>query len=189
MLQQKGTEVTVYILDTDAKPAADFTANLQRLQQAGIMPHSIRADKPVPPLEEPALVIDALFGSGLNRPLEGLAAQIVEQLNSSGAEIVAVDIPSGMYADKSSAGNPVVHARHTVSFQVYKMAFLVPENEALTGEVHLVDIGLDLVFFGNDVFPLRKPRPQYHPAFIQTQESVFAQGQFWACPADCRKLW
>jgi NAD(P)H-hydrate epimerase len=66
----------------------------------------------------------------------------VEHLNASGNEIIAIDIPTGLFVSRSSLGNTIVRAAHTLSFQVYKQAFLVPENEACVGEVHILDIGL-----------------------------------------------
>src|SRR6202012_5095997 len=98
------------------------------------------------------ILIDALLGSGLNRKLDGVTAQLVEHLNDSGNEIISIDIPSGLFVSRSSKGNTIVRATHTLSFQVYKPAFLMPENEAWVGQVHILDIGL-------------------HPGFLQRTNS------------------
>jgi NAD(P)H-hydrate epimerase len=87
-------------------------------------------------------VIDALFGSGLNRALEDVTGKLVEHINHSGADIVSIDIPSGLFTDRSSKGNMIVRANHTLSFQCYKPAFLVPENAAYTGDINILDISL-----------------------------------------------
>jgi NAD(P)H-hydrate epimerase len=94
------------------------------------------------------VLIDALLGSGLNRELEGVTARLVDYLNDSGNEIISIDIPSGLFVDRSSRGNVVVRAHHTLSFQCYKLAFLMAENEAFVGEVHILDIGLHTAFWG-----------------------------------------
>ncbi|MBE7171382.1 MAG: NAD(P)H-hydrate dehydratase [Williamsia sp.] len=147
LLKEKGAAgVGVFILETPAKPSADFSANLQRLQQTGVPVQYIRDANGLPTLEKSGVLIDALFGSGLNRPLEGWAAELTAWINGLGMETIAIDLPSGMFADKSSIGHPVVRARHTVSFQIPKLAFLVAENEPLTGSVHILDIGLDAGF-------------------------------------------
>ena len=83
-----------------------------------------------------------MLGSGLNRALEGVTALLVEHLNQSGYEIISIDIPSGLFVDRSAKGNTVIRAMHTLSFQVWKPAFLLPENERWVGQVHILDIGL-----------------------------------------------
>jgi hydroxyethylthiazole kinase-like uncharacterized protein yjeF len=94
------------------------------------------------------LVIDALFGTGLSRPLAGVAAAVVQHLNGSHARVVAVDLPSGLLADapQPDAAAPVVRARHTISFGLPKLAFLLPQNAEYVGEWHVVDIGLSQDF-------------------------------------------
>ncbi len=91
-------------------------------------------------------LIDALYGTGLNRPLQDLAAQLVQHINKATGVVVSIDVPSGMLTDASSKDYVRVHATHTLSFQHYKTCFLLPENEAATGTLHLLNIGLDPVF-------------------------------------------
>jgi NAD(P)H-hydrate epimerase len=83
-----------------------------------------------------------LFGSGLNRPLEGVTAKLVEHLNNSGCKIIAIDTPSGLPIDHSPEGEQIIRAHHTLSFQVIKLSFLLPGNAGFIGEVHILDIGL-----------------------------------------------
>ncbi|MGZ5246529.1 MAG: NAD(P)H-hydrate dehydratase, partial [Flavitalea sp.] len=88
------------------------------------------------------LIIDALFGSGLNRPLDGISEELVEHLNNFLSTRISIDVPSGLYLDKSSKGNPIVKATHTLSFQCMKTVFLLAESQPFTGAVHILDIGL-----------------------------------------------
>ncbi|MBS1505767.1 MAG: NAD(P)H-hydrate dehydratase [Bacteroidetes bacterium] len=88
------------------------------------------------------ILLDAILGSGLSRPATGLIADVISAINNSLAIRIAVDIASGLPADGSMSG-PVVRAHHTVSFQLPKLAFLLPENQDAVGEWHLVDIGLN----------------------------------------------
>src|SRR5204862_2171084 len=92
------------------------------------------------------IIIDALFGSGLNRQLEGVTASLVGHLNTSGNKIISIDIPSGMSVDRSSKGNVIVKADHTLMFQCLKPAFLVAENAEYAGKLHILDIGLQETF-------------------------------------------
>lgn len=97
-----------------------------------------------------SLIIDALFGSGLRRPLEGLVAAVVEKINLQNhcCTIIAIDLPSGLYADGTSAeqGRAIVRAHHTISFELPKLAFMLPENHPFVGEWHTVPIGLHKEF-------------------------------------------
>jgi hydroxyethylthiazole kinase-like uncharacterized protein yjeF len=88
------------------------------------------------------LIVDAMFGTGLNRPLEGLVAQVVEAVNESKAKVVAVDIPSGLFASCSSVPGPAIRAHATVTFARPKIAHLVEPADVLCGTIHVVDIGI-----------------------------------------------
>lgn len=118
----------------------------------------------------PALVIDALFGAGLVRPLHGAAAAAVDKLNASGVPVLAVDVPSGLDGTTGATSGPVVHARRTVTFFRRKPGHLLLPGRELCGDVVVADIGmpeavLDLVgpnTFANEPALWREviPRPQ-----------------------------
>jgi hydroxyethylthiazole kinase-like uncharacterized protein yjeF len=143
MLMANSYPVTVFILEFGHKGTDDFQTNLARLHK---LPehdiHFIQSREQFHDFPEGQVVVDALFGSGLNRPLEGVTAELVDHINSSGREIISIDIPSGLYTDSSSKGAPAVRAKHTLSFQCYKPAFLFGENSASIGDIHILDIGL-----------------------------------------------
>lgn len=144
MLLEKGYQVSIYVLENGKEGSNDFRQNLQRLDQ---LPSTtlrfIREKTDFPELQKDAVVIDALFGSGLNKPLDGLSKELVVLLNNSTETmVVSIDLPSGLYSDTSSAGNTVVEADYTLTFQSYKMALLVQENASFIGEVTLIPIDL-----------------------------------------------
>lgn len=143
MLSVLDCPVTVHILEFGSIGTEDFQVNLARLHPTPVEVRFVQGPEHFHPIPPGDILIDALLGSGLNRKLEGVTAQLVDHLNGSGNEIISIDIPSGLFVSKSSKGNTVVRATHTLSFQVYKPAFLMPENEAWVGEVHILDIGLD----------------------------------------------
>ncbi|MDR1729439.1 MAG: NAD(P)H-hydrate dehydratase [Prevotellaceae bacterium] len=89
-------------------------------------------------------VVDGLFGSGLNRPLEGVFAEVVSIINHSGATVFSIDIPSGLFGEDNRNNNPnaIVRADYTFSFQFPKLAFFFSENEPFIGEFSVLDIGL-----------------------------------------------
>jgi ADP-dependent NAD(P)H-hydrate dehydratase / NAD(P)H-hydrate epimerase len=142
LLAAKGCRVTVYIIERGQKGTDDFQANLVRLHETGLPVAYIQSPDHFPAVPKNHVIIDALFGTGLNRPLEALDAALVNHVNSCACPVVAIDIPSGLLADESSIGFAVIKAIHTLSFQCLKMAFLMAENETYTGHVQVLEIGL-----------------------------------------------
>jgi NAD(P)H-hydrate epimerase len=150
LLWQQGYALSAFVLKLSDTPSRDFEINLRRLIESGVQPTDLNSINDVPAMSDGGVVIDAIFGTGLSRPIEGLAAQIIEQINASGATVVAVDLPSGLRADASSPG-AVINATHTLTFQLPKLAFFMPENARHVGEWHLVDIGLHEAFYNETV--------------------------------------
>ncbi len=143
MLLERNYPVTIYILEFGHLGTDDFQTNLARLHKLpGADIHFIQTEENIHPVPKDQVIVDALFGSGLNRALEGITAKLVEHINNSGCDIISIDVPSGLFTDRSSGGATCIHARHTLSFQCYKPAFLFAENGEATGDVHLLDIGL-----------------------------------------------
>ncbi len=88
------------------------------------------------------LIIDALFGAGLARPLDGTAATTVEAINQSGAPVLAIDVPSGLDGSTGETAGPVVHATRTVTFFRRKPGHLLMPGRILCGDVRVADIGI-----------------------------------------------
>ncbi len=148
MLLEQGFLVTVHILEFGHLGTNDFQTNLawlHKFPQADI--HFIQSEENFHSFPEGQIIIDALFGSGLNRELEGVTARLVSHINNSGRQIISIDIPSGLFVDRSSKGAATILANHTLSFQCYKPAFLFAENSAAIGEIHILDIGLQEDFY------------------------------------------
>lgn len=142
MLKEQNRTVTVYILELSADASTDFKINLERLRLIQADIHYIHNENSFPLIPGNTILVDALLGSGLNRPLEGLTAKLVDHINNAAAKIISIDIPSGLFADKSSMGSPVIHADITLSFQSPKLAFFMPENGDNIGDVTILEIQL-----------------------------------------------
>jgi NAD(P)H-hydrate epimerase len=143
--------VSVHILEFGKPGSEDFQINLQRLHELFFTDiFFLQSKDNFPLINTDDILIDALFGSGLNKPLEGLSAELVEHINHSKALIVSIDLPSGLFGDKTSKGHKIVEAAYCLSFQCYKPALLMQENAPFFGAVDILDIGL-------------------HPGFLQSR--------------------
>ena len=106
------------------------------------MVRDLRSEADFPSFADHEVIIDALFGSGLNRPIEGLAAELIEYLNRQQAIRVSIDIASGLFADTPSPQGAIFKPDYTLTFQQPKLAFLMPENDPYVGQLEVLDIQL-----------------------------------------------
>lgn len=135
----------VFILDSGKELKGSPAINLQRLQEQGKVKVSRLSDEnQFPEFSASDIIIDGLFGSGLTRPLEGLAAAVVRRINQTENTVVAIDIPSGLMGEDNTGntGENIIQADFTLTFQFPKISFLFPENEKYTGQWEVLPIGL-----------------------------------------------
>ncbi len=146
LLAEQGVKVSVYIPELSETGSTDFQLNFERLNalQLQLVKELVSETDLPAQLPHNCIVIDALFGSGLNREPSGFAAQVVQYINRSERVVVAVDVPSGLFADKATGpgSRSVVRADYTFSFEWPKLAFFCAENEVFVGRWELVPIGL-----------------------------------------------
>jgi hydroxyethylthiazole kinase-like uncharacterized protein yjeF len=167
MLYQAGYPVRLALLPA-TRYSDDYQYNHHVLPK--VIPIQELGPEALPDIRPETLVVDALFGTGLARPLAGVAAAVVRHLNDSRARVVAIDVPSGLLADapQPDPAAPVVRATHTVSFGPPKLAFLLPQNAEYVGEWHLEDIRLSRSFIEQADTPwhytgFSKPQPAGWP--------------------------
>lgn len=172
LLHTRHYRVQVYLVGDTGKASGDFRLNLERLPQE-IPRTAITTENDLPELRTDTCLIDALFGTGLNRPVTGLFAQLIKCLNQSGACITSIDMPSGLYTDSQTPEEgAIVKANYTISFELPKLAFLLPQHEVYVGEWHVVKIGLSQTFISEietdlycttqeDVRQMVKPRKKF----------------------------
>jgi ADP-dependent NAD(P)H-hydrate dehydratase / NAD(P)H-hydrate epimerase len=140
LLHMKQRQVKLFVLEAD-NYASDYNTNLQRAKSLNLSIKEIDGAEEFPIIPTDVIVLDALFGYGLNRPLDGLVALLAQHINQH-SSIISIDIPSGLFTDKSSLGGAIIKATTTLCFQVPKLAFLMAENAVYTGEWKVLDIGL-----------------------------------------------
>jgi ADP-dependent NAD(P)H-hydrate dehydratase / NAD(P)H-hydrate epimerase len=142
LLSENEIFAEVYILEFGALGTKDFQANLSRLHLTNVPVSFVQYEDMFPNIASNDVIIDALYGSGLNRPLAGLSAALVEHINSANATVISIDVPSGMPIDSSALSKTIIKATHTLTFQILKLCFLFPENAAYFGNITTLDISL-----------------------------------------------
>lgn len=147
-LHQLGYPVKAFRLEDVAAMGENAAANLERLQRLN---EALVASLPngtfLTEVPHDAVIIDALFGTGINRPLEGWMAAFIQHINHLPNVKIAIDMPSGMPSDSIPDDiAAILKVNHTLSFQFFKRSFLHPETGSLAGEIHVLDIGLDRTF-------------------------------------------
>ncbi|WP_418698610.1 NAD(P)H-hydrate dehydratase [Bacteroides sp.] len=175
LLAKKGYRLEVYLFNTKGSLSPDCEANKERLTGLpGVDFHEITSQFVPPTLTADHVVIDGLFGSGLNKALSGGFAAVVRYINASSATVVSIDIPSGLMGEDNTYNvqSCIVRADLTLSLQLPKLSFLFAENEPFVGEWQLLDIGLsedaieetetDYHLLENEDMPyLLKPRTRF----------------------------
>jgi NAD(P)H-hydrate epimerase len=146
MLRHAECSVEVHVLEYTDGGSPDFEENLERLKTVPSLPIHLIYDTTEWEIEgdKNTIIIDAILGTGINKPIEGLIADVIVKINKSGLQVIAVDVPSGLPIDEPMASKwPVVKASVTLSFQQPKLAFLFPEGGEYVGELKILDIGWD----------------------------------------------
>lgn len=146
MMAEQGYDVTAYLFNVTGKLSADCNKNKERLE------NSLPAEKffevieefDPPKLDASTLLIDGLFGSGLNKPLNGGFASLVNYVNMSPCKVASIDMPSGLMAEDNSRNSRsnIVKADCTFTLQHRKLAFLFAENQQFIGKLRVLDIRL-----------------------------------------------
>ena len=146
MLAVRGYNVSTWLFNTSGRLSDDCKKNRDRLkdvkQVASFVMVTDEFDPPT--LDAQTLVVDGLFGSGLNKPLTGGFASLVKYVNASPAKVVSIDIPSGLMTESNeyNVKSNIMKADVTLTLQQPKLSFLFPENQQFIGHVEVLDIGI-----------------------------------------------
>lgn len=142
LLKEAGRDVTLALYGARDAVKGDAAAMAQRWSGA------VLAATPLLVMQAD-VIVDALFGAGLSRPLDGAALALVDAVNESDAAVVAVDLPSGLHGDDGQPrGAAAVRASRTVTFFRPKPAHLLLPGRLLCGELHVADIGIPAAVIG-----------------------------------------
>lgn len=148
MLKERGYDVEVYLFNIKNSLSEDCLINKERLQEKeGVKLHEITTQFDLPKLGEGVVIIETLFGTGLNRPLTGGFRLLAEFINNSGHRVVSVDMPAGMMdvdvECPADSDNVIVRADETFTFHCLKPCMLMADNQQYLGKLSVLDIGLN----------------------------------------------
>ena len=172
-LQDHGYNIEVYVVNYSEKRSKDFLINMERLKDRKIWPNFMNTGGELPPIDKDDIIVDGIFGIGLNRTPDDWVVKIIQHLNASAAFILSIDIPSGMFTDQGPENfEAVIKSNFVLSFQTPKLVFFLPETGPFIEQWEVLDIGLDPDYLmttetdyeligKSEVLNLYKPREKY----------------------------
>jgi hydroxyethylthiazole kinase-like uncharacterized protein yjeF len=179
ILIESGYSITSYIVNFSKKKSEDFLINFERLRQTGCTPVEIYELNNIPQISSKELVIDAIFGLGLAREAEGIAKEVINKINHSEAEVVAIDFPSGLFAEAAvTQPSSVIKADYTLTFQNPKLAFFLPDNRFYIKNWIVLDIGLDQNYIDSIDFQYKAVDEAMIKAMFKTRKRFTHKGSF-----------
>jgi NAD(P)H-hydrate epimerase len=144
LLADKVNTIEVYMLTSHDKLSNDALINYMRLSRRGGVQVFQLQDGELPEIFGTDIVVDAMFGSGITRSIEGYTANLIRHINESDATVIAIDLPSGLFGEdnRMNKSEHIIEADYTLTFQMPKLSFFFAENEKYLGEWLIMDIGL-----------------------------------------------
>ena len=190
LLLERNYPIEVHVVRYAPRESDDFMHNHRRLKLITETIRYIESAQDIPALRHNEVIIDAILGSGLSRPTEGIVKSVIEQINRSPATVVSVDIASGLYADKPNASvDVIVEPDYTVTFQFPKLAFVLPSNGRYVGDWQIVDIQLHKRYIDHAPTPYYFTQPQDARLLLRKRERYSNKGIVRPCTAAGRQLW
>ena len=145
-LAQRGIDVSVFLMGRVGEVRGDARTNLEILGRLGLTVVEV-ADSQAWELHfsevsDCTLIVDAIFGTGLNAPIAGFIESVITDVNASGIPVVAIDLPSGLSADSPEPIGPSIEAGLTITIAAPKLPLVLPPAEARAGDIVIADIGI-----------------------------------------------
>lgn len=143
ILLSKHFNLDVYIVSPHDNFSGDCLTNKERLARLTNI-RFIKEIKDIPYISSDCIIIDGLFGSGLNRPLGGVYLDVVKAINSSPSKVYSIDMPSGLFVEdnRNNHSDGIIKAEKVLTFQFPKLSLLLPDSGNYCGKMHVLDIGL-----------------------------------------------
>jgi hydroxyethylthiazole kinase-like uncharacterized protein yjeF len=172
-LLHHGYNVHVYVVNFSDKRTKDFLINYDRIKEFKVWPRLLSSGEDFPEMDKEDIVVDAIFGIGLNRETSDWVKKLIKYINASDAYTVSLDVPSGLYPnDAPEDKEAVIESNFTLTFQAPKLSFFLPETGVYMQQWEAIDVGLDPAYLQTtdtevqlidilEVLPLYIPREKY----------------------------
>ncbi|WP_046745824.1 NAD(P)H-hydrate dehydratase [Kordia zhangzhouensis] len=172
-LLHHGYNVHIYIVNFSDKRTKDFLINYDRVKEFKIWPRLLSAGEEFPEMAKEDIIVDAIFGIGLNRKTSDWVKSLIKYINASKAFTVSLDVPSGLYPDHGPEDKEaVIESNYTLTGQAPKLSFFLPETGIYIQQWEAIDVGLDATYLNTtetvaqlvdkfEVLPFYKPREKY----------------------------
>lgn len=176
----KGYDVDVFVVQFSENHSSNYQINLERLREEGLFPFFLSEKAKNVCINDDIIIVDAIFGSGLSKPITGWLTHVIQDINDVKTTKIAIDVPSGLFADNNSVNNMdnVLKADYTLTFQQPKLAFLMPQNESYVGQFQLLDIGLHSTFLDEVASKTVFITKQLVKAIFHTRKTFAHKGNF-----------
>jgi hydroxyethylthiazole kinase-like uncharacterized protein yjeF len=140
-----GYTVETIIVPFFSKASEDFTTNKKKLEEFKDAKITEIKEADDITIEKNVIIIDAVLGSGLSKPVEGKLAEVIQKINSFRLPVVSIDMPSGLAMDNNTGFDKrnIINASFTLTFETPKLSFLFADNAENVGEFYVLDIGID----------------------------------------------
>lgn len=144
LLHEKLIDVRVHVVEFKAKGSPDFEKNLKLLTRRSIAVNHIRKERDMPDIHPDAVIIDAIFGIGLNKPAKGIAEIVINAINDRPNCTISIDLPSGINLENTNEQSSVIWADTTLTLQAPKLNLLTQSQGKYAGSINVIDIGLEV---------------------------------------------
>ena len=145
-LVQRGVDVSVFVLGLISDVRGDARVNLEILGRLGVTVVEVSDGQAwelhLSEVRDCTLIVDAIFGTGLNAPVSGLIESVITDINASSIPVVSIDLPSGLSADSSETRGESIEAETTVTLAAPKLPLVLPPAETRAGDIVIADIGI-----------------------------------------------
>src|SRR3954465_279054 len=147
-LVQRGVDVAVFLIGSGGDVRGDARVTLEILGRLGLTVVEV-ADSQAWELHfsevsDCTLIVDAIFGTGVNAPVSGFIESVITDVNTSGIPVVAIDLPSGLSADSAEPIGPSIEAGLTITIAAPKLPLVLPPGELRAGDIVIADIGIPI---------------------------------------------
>ena len=179
LLLERNYPIEVNVVRYAPRESEDCMHNHRRLKLVTENVRYIEFSRDIPAIRHNEVIIDAILGTGLSRPTEGIVKETIAAINRAPATVVSVDIASGLYTDQSNTSTDVIiEPDHTVTFQLPKLAFVLPKNGRYVGEWHTIDIQLYKRSIDLAPTPYYFTRPQEARLLLHKRDRYANKGTF-----------